>query len=132
MPLKIPQSDNYAIDLGTFDPNACFQQPAQLEEITGDGVVNWLTPMYCATQAAAQMLAAAVKGQVQGRIVAQMVMSPTIYDVVFPDGSKTMAGYFLYWYLVLKGWTPSGGFQRQSPLTWTAPAAPPATAPAQA
>jgi hypothetical protein len=69
------------------------------------------------------MLATAVGGSINGQLIPSLKVSPTIYTVIWPDNSSSLAGWYIYNWLILHGWNWSGGIDVGSPLAWTAPAA---------
>lgn len=134
MKTVLQQASDYSIDLGKIDPDSFFELPADLLEVSQNGVRTYLSPMYCATEAGADQLAAVVKGLVTRRPNAGMLVSPMFRSVVFPDGSETLAGWYLWNWLTLHNYTWDGGnWQFKNgvwvgvPLTWTAPPALPAS-----
>ena len=119
------EADNYNITLPitiAAEANACFMQPAQLTDVDASGKTTiYLRPYECATQSGAQILATAVGGKIESQLIVRLKVSPIIRTVIWPDNSSSLAGWYLYNWLILHGWTWSGGLTNGSPLTWTAP-----------
>ena len=119
------EANNYNISLGittAAEADNCFMHPSQLTDVDASGKTKiYLRPYECASLSGAQMLAEVTKGSYEGQLVLSLKVSPTIYTNIWPDGSSSLSGWYIYNWLILHNWTWSGGIYSGSPLLWTPP-----------